>query len=167
MYASHHRCQSIFDGRSNLIGAVSRVRNNLAMSDPIADRGTTCDGSTWLDYLCISGRCGRCWLRRYTPLLPRPRVLVCVMALQGSSSTSFLKCVAVRGDIRHTPIITTADCEGAGEMFRISAEKAVCHKCPISTASGRTEYEPRERRRLKARRQRTGRSSLVGQHILR
>ncbi|OLP93551.1 Asparagine--tRNA ligase [Symbiodinium microadriaticum] len=25
---------------------------------------------------------------------------------------------------RHTPIITTADCEGAGEMFRISAEKA-------------------------------------------
>jgi hypothetical protein len=25
---------------------------------------------------------------------------------------------------RHTPIITTADCEGAGEMFRISQEKA-------------------------------------------
>lgn len=54
--------------RSNLIGAVSRVRNNLAMSTHrfFQDRG----------FLYV-----------------------------------------------HTPIITTADCEGAGEMFRISAEK--------------------------------------------
>ncbi|CAE7396912.1 asnS [Symbiodinium natans] len=54
--------------RSNLIGAVSRVRNNLAMSTHrfFQDRG----------FLYV-----------------------------------------------HTPIITTADCEGAGEMFRITAEK--------------------------------------------
>eukprot|EP00439_Symbiodinium_sp_Y106_P065031 s383_g10.t1 len=59
---AHHPAQS------NLIGAVSRVRNNLAMSTHrfFQDRG----------FLYV-----------------------------------------------HTPIITTADCEGAGEMFRISAEK--------------------------------------------
>ncbi|CAE7256171.1 asnS [Symbiodinium pilosum] len=60
----------VMDGKdpSNLIGAVSRVRNNLAMSTHkfFQDRG----------FLYV-----------------------------------------------HTPIITTADCEGAGEMFRITAEK--------------------------------------------
>ena len=87
--------------------------------------------------------------------------------LKRSSSTSFRMCIALHGDVRHTPIITTADCEGAGEMFRISAEKAAfCQKCPIVTASGRM-YEPRERRRSKARPQRTARSSLVERHILR
>lgn len=59
--------------RSNLIGAVSRVRNTLAMSTHqfFQDRG----------FLYV-----------------------------------------------HTPIITTADCEGAGEMFRVSQEKGDAEK---------------------------------------
>ncbi len=40
----------------------------------------------------------------------------------------------------HTPIITASDCEGAGEMFRVTSQKGDIDKAPASDFFGRPTY---------------------------
>ena len=73
---------------------------------------------------------------RYAPVLPRQRLPLCADTSAGPSLAQFQSrsvarviCApnseqgrATSPVARHTPIITTADCEGAGEMFEVASQ---------------------------------------------
>ncbi len=62
------------------------------------------------------------FLRNFSHLRPRTNALAAVARVRGRLTQAVHLFFAERGFVQvHTPIITTRDCEGAGEMFQISA----------------------------------------------
>ncbi len=64
------------------------------------------------------------FLREISHLRPRTNALGCVTRVRSRLAYAVHTFFQERGFFQvHTPVITTSDCEGAGEMFSVSAEK--------------------------------------------
>ncbi len=62
------------------------------------------------------------FLREIAHLRPRSNTFGCVFRLRSTFTFAIHKFFSERGFVYiHTPIITASDCEGAGEMFRVTA----------------------------------------------
>lgn len=90
------------------------------------------------------------FLRSIAHLRPRSNLFGAVFRVRSRLSFSIHRFFQERGFVNvHTPIITASDCEGAGEMFRVTtlppletdAEKDFFHKQAFLTVSGQLEAE--------------------------
>jgi len=78
------------------------------------------------------------YLREIAHLRPRTNTIGAVARLRSALSFAIHKFFQERGFYYvHTPIITTSDCEGAGEMFRVSTLNM---ENPPKTEDGRIDY---------------------------
>src|SRR5438477_12468121 len=78
------------------------------------------------------------FLREIAHLRPRSNLFGCVFRLRSRLAFAIHKFFQERGFVYvHTPIITGSDCEGAGELFRVTAIDA---KNPPRTKDGEIDY---------------------------
>ncbi len=78
------------------------------------------------------------FLREIAHLRPRSNLFGCVFRVRSRLAFAIHKFFQERGFIYvHTPIITGSDCEGAGELFRVTTIDA---KNPPRTQSGEIDY---------------------------
>jgi len=78
------------------------------------------------------------FLREIAHLRPRSNLFGCVFRVRSRLAFAIHKFFQERGFIYvHTPIITGSDCEGAGELFRVTTIDA---KSPPRTQSGEIDY---------------------------
>src|SRR5438876_5206319 len=78
------------------------------------------------------------FLREIAHLRPRSNLFGCIFRLPSRLAFAIHKFFQERGFIYvHTPIITGSDCEGAGELFRVTTIDA---KNPPRTQSGEIDY---------------------------
>ena len=78
------------------------------------------------------------FLREIAHLRPRSNLFGCVFRVRSRLAFAIHKFFQVRGFVYvHTPIITGSDCEGAGELFRVTAIDA---KNPPRTKNGEIDY---------------------------
>jgi asparaginyl-tRNA synthetase len=78
------------------------------------------------------------FLREIAHLRPRSNLFGCVFRVRSRLAWAIHKFFQERGFIYvHTPIITGSDCEGAGELFRVTAIDA---KNPPRTKEGEIDY---------------------------
>lgn len=81
------------------------------------------------------------YLREIAHLRPRSNLIGAVSRVRNCLAMSTHQFFQDRGFLYvHTPIITTADCEGAGEMFRVSQEKAESEPKEEEEFFGRKAY---------------------------
>jgi asparaginyl-tRNA synthetase len=77
-------------------------------------------------------------LREWAHLLPRTNTMGAVMRVRNRICRSIHDFFQEEGFLYvHTPIITASDCEGAGEMFRVST---IDPASPPKTADGKVDY---------------------------
>ena len=78
------------------------------------------------------------FLREIAHLRPRSNLFGCVFRVRSRLAFAIHKFFQERGFVYvHTPIITGSDCEGAGELFRVTAIDA---KNPPRTKNGEIDY---------------------------
>src|SRR5256714_13168311 len=78
------------------------------------------------------------FLREIAHLRPRPKLFVCVFRVRSRLAFAIHQFFQERGfHYIHTPIITGSDCEGAGELFRVTA---IDCKNPPRQAGGDIDY---------------------------
>jgi len=78
------------------------------------------------------------FLRTQAHLRPRTSTFAAVARVRSAMSAAIHEFFQSRGFIWvHTPIITASDCEGAGQLFRVTA---LDHDKPPRGADGRTDY---------------------------
>ena len=78
------------------------------------------------------------FLREIAHLRPRSNLFGCVFRVRSRLAFAIHKFFQERGFVYvHTPIITSSDCEGAGELFRVTAIDA---KNPPRTKNGEIDY---------------------------
>jgi asparaginyl-tRNA synthetase len=78
------------------------------------------------------------FLREIAHLRPRSNLFGCVFRVRSRLAFAIHKFFQERGFVYvHTPIITGSDCEGAGELFRVTALDA---KNPPRTKEGEVDY---------------------------
>ncbi len=78
------------------------------------------------------------FLREIAHLRPRSNLFGCVFRVRSRLAFAIHKFFQVRGFVYvHTPIITGSDCEGAGELFRVTA---IDNKNPPRTKDGEIDY---------------------------
>ena len=78
------------------------------------------------------------FLRTQAHLRPRTNTFGAVARVRSAMSAAIHEFFQSRGFIYiHTPIITASDCEGAGQLFRVTA---IEHDNPARGADGRTDY---------------------------
>ena len=86
------------------------------------------------------------YLRQYLHLRPKTNSFSTVMRLRNTLSFATQKFYHKKGfQWIHTPILTTSDCEGAGETFKVSVEKEAQffkEKQAYLTVSGQLHLEP-------------------------
>lgn len=84
------------------------------------------------------------FLREKAHLRPRSKVFSCAMRMRNAMAYATHKFFFERGFIyTHTPIITAADCEGAGEQFAVSAllgESVKVKDLPVDPKTGGLDY---------------------------
>lgn len=84
------------------------------------------------------------YLREKAHLRPRSKVISCAMRLRHAMSYATHKFFNDRGFVyTHTPIITAADCEGAGEQFVVTSllpEHAKVSDIPVDKVSQTVDY---------------------------
>lgn len=96
------------------------------------------EGTSSPDYPLQKKRHSLEFLRTMTHLRPRTNTLGAVYRLRSVVSYAIHKFFTERGFIHtHSPIITGSDCEGAGEMFRVTTLDA---KNPPLTESGEVDF---------------------------
>src|SRR4051812_48395651 len=78
------------------------------------------------------------FLREIAHLRPRSNLFGCVFRVRSRLAFAVHQFFQERGFVYvHTPIITGSDCEGAGELFRVTS---IDPKNPPKTADGRIDY---------------------------
>src|SRR6185312_5187518 len=78
------------------------------------------------------------FLREISHLRPRSNLFGCVFRVRSRLAFAIHKFFQERGFVYvHTPIITGSDCEGAGELFRVTA---IDGKNPPRTKDGGIDY---------------------------
>ncbi len=78
------------------------------------------------------------YLRTIAHLRPRTNTFAAVFRVRSLTAFAIHQFFNERGFVYvHTPIITGSDCEGAGEMFRVST---LDHKQPPKTEDGKVDY---------------------------
>ena len=81
----------------------------------------TVEGASAPDYPLQKKRHGFEYLRTITHLRPRTNTFQAVFRVRSLAAYAFHKFFQERGFVYvHTPLITASDCEGAGEMFRVT-----------------------------------------------
>lgn len=79
------------------------------------------EGASAPDYPLQKKRHGFEYLRTITHLRPRTNTFQAVFRVRSLAAYAFHKFFQERGFVYvHTPLITASDCEGAGEMFRVT-----------------------------------------------
>lgn len=109
-------------------GAALRVMGNLALTPDakqpfeIKAKEIALAGDSEPDYPLQKKRHGFEYLRTIAHLRPRTNTFSAVFRVRSITSWAIHRFLQERGFVYvHTPIITGSDCEGAGEMFRVSA----------------------------------------------
>src|SRR5258705_13901691 len=81
------------------------------------------------------------FLREIAHLRPRSNLFGCVFRVRSRLAFAVHQFFQDRGFVYvHTPIITASDCEGAGEMFRVTALKGNIDEKPQADFFGRQTY---------------------------
>lgn len=126
------------------IGSAISVRGLLVKSEgggqdfEIKSKEIIIEGQSESDYPLQKKRHSFEYLRTIAHLRHRSNTYSAVFRLRSSLSFAIHQFFQDRGFLyAHTPIITTSDCEGAGEMFRVST---LDEKNPPKTENGEIDY---------------------------
>ncbi|MGI6168687.1 MAG: asparagine--tRNA ligase [Christensenellales bacterium] len=97
-----------------------------------------CEGRSAPDYPLQKKRHSPEYLRTIAHLRPRANLFQAVFRLRSHLAQGIHRFFSERGFVYvHTPIITGSDCEGAGEMFRVTT---LDPKNPLLTFEGQPDY---------------------------
>ena len=126
------------------VGSALRVRGTLAltpgMKQPfeIKAGSVTVEGASAPEYPLQKKRHSLEYLREIAHLRPRTNTFSAVFRVRSVAAFAIHKFFNERGFVYvHTPIITASDCEGAGEMFRVTTLDPVS---PPLTKDGGVDY---------------------------
>ena len=129
---------------SQNVGAALVVRGVLkltpGMKQPFEVNATEIfvEGTSTPDYPLQKKRHTLEYLREQAYLRPRTNLFSAVFRVRSEVAYAIHSFFHDRGFVYvHTPLITASDCEGAGEMFRVTT---IDPACPPLTADGRVDY---------------------------